>query len=70
MKILAAANRDILQPENRDILRSPWRPGDLEKIRHAGLLVRVGLGYDYWLDKLVRQSGDKRLMRGGELCKC
>jgi len=42
------------------------RPGDLEKIRGAGLLVRVGLGYDYWLDKLVRQSGDKRLMRGGE----
>jgi ABC-type Zn uptake system ZnuABC Zn-binding protein ZnuA len=42
------------------------RPGDLEKIRNAGLLVRVGLGYDYWLDKLVRQIGDKRLMRGGE----
>jgi ABC-type Zn uptake system ZnuABC Zn-binding protein ZnuA len=42
------------------------RPGDIEKIRTAGLLVRVGLGYDYWLDKLVRQAGDKRLMRGGE----
>jgi ABC-type Zn uptake system ZnuABC Zn-binding protein ZnuA len=42
------------------------RPGDLEKIRNAGLLVRVGLGYDYWLDKLVRQTGAKRLMRGGE----
>jgi len=41
------------------------RPGDLEKIRSAGLLVRVGLGYDYWLDKLVRQAGDERLMRGG-----
>jgi ABC-type Zn uptake system ZnuABC Zn-binding protein ZnuA len=42
------------------------RPGDLEKIRNAQLLVRVGLGYDYWLDKLVRQTGDQRLMRGGE----
>jgi ABC-type Zn uptake system ZnuABC Zn-binding protein ZnuA len=42
------------------------RPGDLEKIRSAGLLVRVGLGYDHWLDKLVRQTGDKRLMRGGQ----
>src|SRR5262249_7104457 len=41
------------------------RPGDIEKIRSAQLLVRVGLGYDYWLDKLVRQAGDKRLMRGG-----
>ena len=42
------------------------RPGDFEKIRSAGLLVRVGLGYDFWLDKLVRQTGDARLMRGGE----
>jgi ABC-type Zn uptake system ZnuABC Zn-binding protein ZnuA len=42
------------------------RPGDLEKIRTAQLLVRVGLGYDYWLDKLIRQAGDARLMRGGE----
>ena len=42
------------------------RPGDLDKVRNASLLVRVGLGYDYWLDKLVRQAGDKRLMRGGD----
>jgi ABC-type Zn uptake system ZnuABC Zn-binding protein ZnuA len=42
------------------------RPGDLSKIRRADLIVRVGLGYDYWLDALVRQIGDKRLMRGGE----
>jgi ABC-type Zn uptake system ZnuABC Zn-binding protein ZnuA len=41
------------------------RPGDLDKVRRADLLVRVGLGYDYWLDKLVRQIGDKQLMRGG-----
>src|SRR6266853_1820453 len=25
------------------------RPGDVDKVRHAALLVRVGLGYDYWL---------------------
>jgi ABC-type Zn uptake system ZnuABC Zn-binding protein ZnuA len=42
------------------------RPGDVDKIRNAQLLLRVGLGYDYWLDKLVRQIGDARLMRGGE----
>src|SRR4030095_5849188 len=40
------------------------RPGDLGKLRRADLLVRVGLGYDYWLDGLVRQIGDQRLMRG------
>ena len=42
------------------------RPGDLDRVRHATLLVRVGLGYDFWLDTLVAQTGDKRLMRGGE----
>src|SRR5229473_3349634 len=42
------------------------RPGDLDKVRHADVLIRVGLGYDYWLDRLIGQIGDKRLMRGGE----
>jgi ABC-type Zn uptake system ZnuABC Zn-binding protein ZnuA len=42
------------------------RPGDLDKVRHAALLMRVGLGYDYWLDTLINQTGDARLMRGGE----
>ena len=42
------------------------RPGDLGKLRRADLLVRVGLGYDYWLDALVNQAGEKRLLRGGE----
>jgi ABC-type Zn uptake system ZnuABC Zn-binding protein ZnuA len=42
------------------------RPGDLERVRHADLVVRVGLGYDFWLDALVDKIGDKRLMRGGE----
>jgi len=42
------------------------RPGDLDRLRHAVLLVRVGLGYDFWLDRLINQAGEKRLMRGGE----
>jgi ABC-type Zn uptake system ZnuABC Zn-binding protein ZnuA len=41
------------------------RLGDVEKVRHADLLVRVGIGYDYWLEKLINQVDDKRLMRGG-----
>jgi ABC-type Zn uptake system ZnuABC Zn-binding protein ZnuA len=41
-------------------------PGDLDKVRHAALLVRVGLGYDYWLDTLINQIGDPRVLRGGE----
>src|SRR5205809_6118855 len=42
------------------------RPADLAKLRAAALVVRVGLGYDYWLDALIRQTGEKRLMRGGD----
>jgi ABC-type Zn uptake system ZnuABC Zn-binding protein ZnuA len=42
------------------------RLGDLAKLRQAALLVRVGLGYDYWLDTIVNQTGEKRLMRGGD----
>ena len=41
------------------------RPGDLSRLRRADLVVRVGLGYDYWLDKVVKQTGERRLMRGG-----
>jgi ABC-type Zn uptake system ZnuABC Zn-binding protein ZnuA len=28
--------------------------------------VRIGLGYDYWLDALVVRVGNKRIMRGGD----
>jgi ABC-type Zn uptake system ZnuABC Zn-binding protein ZnuA len=42
------------------------RPGDLGRLRRADLVVRVGLGYDYWLDALVKQTGQTRLIRGGE----
>jgi ABC-type Zn uptake system ZnuABC Zn-binding protein ZnuA len=51
----AAADPEAFEP----------RPGDLDKVRHASLLVRVGLGYDYWLDSLITRIGDRRLMRGG-----
>jgi hypothetical protein len=42
------------------------RPGDPGKLPQAALLVRVGLGYDYWLDAFANQTGEKRLMRGGD----
>jgi len=57
---------DTIVPAAADPEAFEPRPADVEKIRNAQLLVRVGLGYDYWLEKLVRQAGDKRLMRGGE----
>src|SRR5262249_58506861 len=30
------------------------------------LVVRVGLGYDYWLDRLLAQAANPRLRRGGD----
>ena len=42
------------------------RPRDLDRIRRADVVVRVGLGYDYWLDALINRIGDTRLMRGGD----
>ena len=41
------------------------RPGDVDKVRHAELMVRVGLGYDHWLERLIVQSGNKQVARGG-----
>jgi ABC-type Zn uptake system ZnuABC Zn-binding protein ZnuA len=34
-------------------------------VRGAGVLVRVGLGYDPWLDRLLVRVGDRQLARGG-----
>ncbi|WP_376087235.1 metal ABC transporter solute-binding protein, Zn/Mn family [Roseomonas sp. CCTCC AB2023176] len=33
------------------------RPSDVERLRGAALLVRNGLGFDGWMDRLVRASG-------------
>ncbi|HET9762070.1 MAG TPA: metal ABC transporter substrate-binding protein [Casimicrobiaceae bacterium] len=42
------------------------RPGDVDRVRRADLVVRVGLGYDFWLDTLIAKTANARLMRGGE----
>ena len=57
---------EALAPPATDPEAFEPRPGDIDKVRRASLLVRVGLGYDFWLDTLIAQVGDKRLMRGGE----
>lgn len=57
---------EIIVPAAVDPEAFEPRPTDFNKVRRADLLVRVGLGYDYWLDRLINQIGDKRLMRGGE----
>jgi ABC-type Zn uptake system ZnuABC Zn-binding protein ZnuA len=64
-----AVGGDLVQvqsiaPAGSDAESYESRPGDLQKIRDAQLVVRVGLGYDYWLDALVRRTGNARVARG------
>jgi ABC-type Zn uptake system ZnuABC Zn-binding protein ZnuA len=40
------------------------RPQDLGRLKGAQMVVRVGLDYDLWLDRLLRQSGNPALERG------
>ena len=41
------------------------RPSDLAKLKDARIVIRVGLGYDHWLDKLLSLRADKTINRGG-----
>jgi ABC-type Zn uptake system ZnuABC Zn-binding protein ZnuA len=41
------------------------RPSDLVRLKGAAVIVRVGLGYDHWLDKLLPTHGDASIQRGG-----
>lgn len=40
------------------------RPQDLGRLRDARMVVRVGLDYDLWLDRLLRQANNPALLRG------
>jgi ABC-type Zn uptake system ZnuABC Zn-binding protein ZnuA len=64
---VAASFADIqtIVPPGLDAEAFEPKPTDIAKLRDATLIVRVGLGYDAWLDKLLRQIGDARFARGG-----
>ena len=56
---------DSVVPPGADAEAFEPKPSDLVRLRAASLVVRVGLGYDGWLDRLIRQTGDARFFRGG-----
>jgi len=60
------ATVETIVPAGADAEAFVPRPGDIDKLRRADVIVRVGLGYDYWLDRLLVQAGNPRLMRGGD----
>lgn len=55
-----------LVPPGADAEAFAPRPGHLALVRGAALVVRVGLGHDDWLDRLLAQAGQDRLRPGGE----
>jgi ABC-type metal ion transport system, periplasmic component/surface adhesin len=40
------------------------RPQDMSKLREADVVLRVGVDYDLWLDRLLAQAGNVRVQRG------
>ncbi|MBI3516174.1 MAG: zinc ABC transporter substrate-binding protein [Proteobacteria bacterium] len=56
---------DSLVPAGADAEAFEPKLSDLARLRAATLIVRVGLGYDAWVDRLIRQAGDTRFFRGG-----
>ncbi len=53
---------DSIVPAGADAEAFEPKPGDVARLNGADLVIRVGLGYDEWLDRVLRQP---RLMRGG-----
>lgn len=53
-----------LIPSGQDGENFQPRPQDLARIRAARVVLRVGVDYDLWLDRLLRQSGNAAVQRG------
>ena len=51
-------------PPGIDAEQYQLRPRDLERLRDADAVIRVGVDYDLWLDRLLMQSQNAALARG------
>src|SRR5882762_5118671 len=54
-----------LVPANMDAEDYQPRPQDVLRLKNARLLVRIGLDYDLWADRLLAQAGRPEISRGG-----
>ena len=59
------AQVDTIVPPAADPEAFEPRPSDLARLKGASIVVRVGLGYDDWLNKLLMMHGDAAVNRGG-----
>ena len=56
---------ESLVPPGGDAEAFEPNPSHLTSLRNAALVLRVGLGYDDWLDRLLAQSGNPAVHAGG-----
>src|SRR5438874_3267550 len=54
-----------LVPPNMDAEEYQAKPQDVLRLRSARMLVRVGLDYDLWVERLLLQAGNSTIRRGG-----
>jgi ABC-type Zn uptake system ZnuABC Zn-binding protein ZnuA len=54
-----------LVPPNMDAEDYQPKPQDVLRLKNARMLVRVGLDYDLWVDRLLVQAGRREISRGG-----
>jgi ABC-type Zn uptake system ZnuABC Zn-binding protein ZnuA len=59
------AEVELMIPAGADPEAFEPRPSDLAKLRGASVVVRIGLGYDHWLDKLLLMHGEAAVNRRG-----
>ena len=60
-----------LVPPNLDPEEYQPKPQDVARLKDARLVVRVGLDFDLWFDRLLAQAGDTRdQARRRRLCRC
>jgi ABC-type Zn uptake system ZnuABC Zn-binding protein ZnuA len=57
---------ETLVPAGADPEAFEPRPRDADRLLRTDVLVRVGLGYDYWLDALLARHGGRRFAPGGD----
>lgn len=55
-----------LVPPNMNAEDYQPKPQDVLRLKNAQMLVRVGLDYDLWADRLLMQAGKSEISRGGE----
>ena len=54
-----------LVPPNTDAEDYQPKPQDVQRLKTAKLVLRVGADYDLWFDRLLKQSGNRAIQRGG-----